>query len=241
MSARGQRSPRSNLRPPPRCPGRDTNGHAPRGVTCEGTLPQEEKSAPPQGANFSPWCHTVLARGKRNQRSDWSALPGGERVSTCSALTLSQGKTAAPPKVRALRRSATRCPLAVLGAHAPTNGLLRAVPKGSQASTPRRARLRDDAPLQGETAAWPQTSNLLPLTCSESAPLNPTTQDLRPETPHGVANADHKIAHRHPQLRPTHTRYEARPAGDPLGGAYAPSSRGSCFSEAPTHACDHLR
>ena len=152
MFARGQRSPRSNLRPPSRCPGRDTNGHTPRGVTCEGTLPREEKSTPPQGANFSPWCHTVLARGTRNQRSDWSALPGGERVSTCSALTLSQGKTAAPPKVRALHRSATRCPLAVLEAHAPTNGLLRAVPKGSQASTPRRARLRDDAKNRRSTS-----------------------------------------------------------------------------------------
>ena len=63
--ASGQRSPRSNLRPPPRCPGRDTSGHTSRGVTCDEALPQEENAAPPRAKCPSPLLVATATRGTR--------------------------------------------------------------------------------------------------------------------------------------------------------------------------------
>ena len=58
VPASGQRSPRSDRRPLPRCPGRDTSSHTPRGATYDEALLREENAAWPRGRSPLP----LLAR-----------------------------------------------------------------------------------------------------------------------------------------------------------------------------------
>ena len=161
VPACGQRSPRSDLRPPSRCPGRDMSGHTSRGVTRDEALPQRE--TPPRRGPSAPHCywlrqlHAELGSrrpstqglaprpraGASHRRSArrptsgrWTGQPSepSYRMLTAAyfgATTTVQGWSPTLAMMKAFHRGATRCLPAALGAYAPTDNHSRSIPEGT--------------------------------------------------------------------------------------------------------------